>query len=94
MGGVTSMLTYLLMIWGSITAVLVVLVIYGNTLSIREDDEIYLNRTEERMMATEQRALIGKMNRLARAITVAAVVSGIFLLASASVWVWMRLYGS
>jgi len=53
-----------------------------------------LNRTEERMMATEQRALIGKMNRLARAITVAAVVSGIFLLASASVWVWMRLYGS
>jgi len=40
MGGVTSMLTYLLMIWGSITAVLVVLVIYGNTLSIREDDEI------------------------------------------------------
>lgn len=94
MGGVPSMLAYLLIIWGSITAVLVVLVIYGNALSTREDDEIYLNRTEEKMMATEQRELIGKMNSLARVITVLAVISGIFLLASASVWVWIGLYRS
>jgi len=94
MGGVPSVLAYLLMIWGSITAVLVVLVIYGNALSTREDDEIYLNRTEEKMMATEQRELIGKMNSLARVITVLAVISGIFLLASASVWVWIGLYRS
>lgn len=94
MGGIPSTLAYLLMTWGAITGVLVVLVIYGNALSTREDDEIYLNKTEEAMMATEQRMLIGKMNRLARVITVLAVMSGIFLLASASVWVWIGLYGS
>jgi hypothetical protein len=89
----SSALTYLLIISGAITAVLVVLVIYGNALDSREDDEIYLNKTEENM-AGDQRALIGKMNRLARVITVVAVVAGIFLLASAGVWVYIGLYKS
>ena len=44
MGAIPGTLAYLFMIWGVITAVLVILVIYGNTLSIREDDEIYLNK--------------------------------------------------
>jgi hypothetical protein len=39
-----------------------VLVRYGNTLSIREDDEIYLNRAEDRIMAAEQKVLITKMD--------------------------------
>ena len=94
MGGIPNTLAYLLMIWGAITAVLVVLVIYGNALSTREDDEIYLNKTEESMMADEQRTLIGKMARLARVITVLAIMSGVFLLASAGVWVWIGLYKS
>jgi hypothetical protein len=94
MGGMLNTLTYLLTTWGAITAVLVALVIYGNALSTREDDEIYLNKTEESMMATEQRTLIGKMTRLARVITVLAVMSGVFLLASAGVWVWIGLYKS
>jgi len=89
-----SALTYLLVISGAITAVLVVLVIYGNALDSREDDEIYLNKTEENVMADGQRALIGKMNRLAGVITVVAVVAGIFLLASAGVWVYIGLYKS
>jgi hypothetical protein len=94
MDGIPNTLAYLLMIWGAITAVLVVLVIYGNALSTREDDEIYLNKTEESMMADEQRTLIGKMTRLARVITVLAIMSGVFLLASAGVWVWIGLYKS
>jgi hypothetical protein len=94
MGGIPNTLAYLLMIWGAITTVLVVLVIYGNALSTREDDEIYLNKTEESMMADEQRTLIGKMTRLARVITVLAIMSGVFLLASAGVWAWIGLYKS
>ena len=52
MGGIPTTLAYLLITWGAITAVLVALVIYGNTLSIRENEEIYLNQEEEKMMAT------------------------------------------
>ena len=91
MGGVPGSLAYLLMAWGIVTAVLVGLVIYGNTLSIREDDELYLNQAEQTMMASEQRALIGRMKRLSKIIISLAVVSGVLLLGSAGVWVWIGL---
>ena len=89
-----SALTYLLIISGAITAVLVVLVIYGNNLDSREDEEIYLNKSEEKTKGGEQRALIGKMNRLARVITIVAVLAGVFLLASAGVCAYIGLYKS
>jgi hypothetical protein len=91
---VSSTLPYLLVISGAITAVLVVLVIYGNNLDSRSDEEIYLNKTEEKMMGAQQRVIVGRMNRLARVITVLAVVAGAFLLASAGVWAYIGLYKS
>ena len=94
MAGITSILGYLLMASGAASAILAVLVIYGNALDNREDEEIYLNKSEEKMMAGEQPALIGKMNRLARVIKVAAVTAGVFLLASAGAWAWVGLYKS
>jgi len=92
MNGMPATLSYLLITWGTITAVLLALVIYGNTLSIREDDEIYLNRTEDHMMAAEQRVLITKMDRLMRVIMVLASVSGILLIASAGLWAWIGFH--
>jgi hypothetical protein len=92
MGGVPVPLAYLLLCWGAITAVLLVLVIYGNTLSIREDTELYLNKAEDHMMAAEQKVLIGKMDRLKRVIIILAVFSGILLLVSAGVWVWIGFH--
>lgn len=94
MGGVPTPLAYLFMSWGAITAVLLILVIYGNTLSIREDDELYLNKSEDHMMAGEQRILIAKMDQLKRVIVVLAILSGILLVASAGVWAWIGLYQS
>jgi hypothetical protein len=94
MGGMANVLTYLLVFCGAVTAVLVVLVIYGNVLDSRDDVEIYLNKTEEKVMAGDQPALIGRMNRLARVIIVLAVISGVSLLVSAGIWTWIRLYNS
>jgi hypothetical protein len=92
MGGVPTPLAYLLLCWGTVTAVLLVLVIYGNTLSIREDTELYLNKAENEMMAAEQKVLVAKMQRLKRVIVVLAAFSGILLLVSAGVWVWMGFH--
>ena len=91
MGGLSNVMTYLLMFCGGLSAVLVILVVYGNVLDTRADEEIYLNKTEERMMASDQPALIGKLNRLARVITVLAIVTGIFLLTTAGIWVYIGL---
>ncbi len=94
MSTLATMLTYLLIAGGAASAVLVVLVIYGNVLDTRADEEIYLNKTEEKMMASEQPELIRKMNRLSRVIMVLAVTAGVLLLASAGVWVWIGLHRS
>jgi len=70
-------------------AITMVLVIYGNALSTREDDELYLNKAEQAMMASEQKMLIGKMHGLARVIFGFAVVAAVLLAVSAGLWVWI-----
>ena len=80
-----SSLAYLLLSWGVITAVLVGLLIYRAVLSTREDDQILLNKAEVSMMAGEQQALIGKLERLGKPITWLAVLSGLLLVGSAGV---------
>lgn len=91
MGVVRSPLEILLMLWGAVTAVLVVLVIYGNTLDSHEDEEIYINKEEEKMMGGEQKVLVAKMERLKKVILSLAVVSGVLLLTSATIWVYIGL---
>jgi hypothetical protein len=63
-------------------------------LDTRADEEIYLNETEEKMLASEQPSLISKMNHLSRVITVLAIITGVSLLATAGIWVYIGLYRS
>jgi hypothetical protein len=89
MGDVSGPLAYLLLSWGSITLVLVVLLVYRATLSSKEDDQLYLNKAEVSMMGSAQAAVITRLNRLSKPIFALAILSGILLLASASLWVWI-----
>ena len=91
MGGIQAPLSYLLMACGASTVVLIVLVIYGNSLSVREEDQIYLNKGDEVMLAADQRILVAKMDRLEKMIFTLAVITGILVVSSASVWIWMGL---
>jgi len=89
MGDISGPLAYLLLSWGMITVALVVLLIYRTTLSSKEDDQLYLNKAEVSMMGSDQAVLITRLNRLAKPIVALAILSGILLLASASLWVWI-----
>jgi hypothetical protein len=91
MGGIQAPLSYLLIACGVATTVLIVLVIYGNSLSVREEDQIYLNKGDEAMMAADQRTLVGKMDRLEKVIFALAVIAGILVVASTAAWIWMGL---
>ena len=92
MFGLTMMMRYFFGA-GILTAgITIVLVIYGNALSTREDDELYLNKAEQAMMASEQRMLIGKMHGLARVIFGFAVVAAVLLAVSAALWVWIGFH--
>jgi hypothetical protein len=88
MGDITGPLAYLLLAWGVITVALVVLLVYRTTLSTKEDDQLYLNKAEVSMMGSDQAVLISRLNRLTKPILALAILSGILLLMSASLWVW------
>lgn len=84
---VSPLLKSLMIIWGVITAGLIFLLIYRGTLSNREDDQIFLDAAEE-SMAKEQRALIARIERLSRPITLLIVASCVLFLIGAGMWVW------
>jgi hypothetical protein len=89
---VAMMLMRLFLIAGVATgAITFALVIYENSLSIREDDQLFLNKAEQTIMASEQRKLVGQLRWLARLIYVFAAITAVFLLASAGLWVWIGL---
>jgi len=89
MGDISGPLAYLLLFWGLITTALVALLVYRVTLSNREDDQLYLNKAEVEMMGSDQAAVITKLNRLGRPIWALAILSGLLLIASAGLWVWI-----
>jgi hypothetical protein len=89
MGDISGPLAYLLLSWGLITLALVALLVYRATLSSKEDDQLYLNKAEVAMMGSSQAAINSQLNRLAKPILALSILSGILLLASASLWVWI-----
>lgn len=91
MAGLPGPLAYLLLSWVVVTSVLVVLVVYRTTLSTKEDDQLYLNKAEAAMMGGEQRVIIGKLEKLNKPILLLAVLSGILLVATGAVWVYIGL---
>jgi hypothetical protein len=77
----------LLVAWGVVTAALVFLLIYRGTLESREDDQIFLDAAEE-SMASEQRAIVARIDKLSRPITALIVASVVLLLIAAGMWLW------
>jgi hypothetical protein len=80
-------LTLLMISWSVITVTLVILVVYRGTLSSREDDQIFIDAAEQHHYQ-DQQAIIARISRLTKPIIALAVVSGVLLLASASLWMY------
>jgi len=77
----------ILIAWGVVTAALVCLLIYRGTLETHEDDQIFLDAAED-SMASEQRALVGRIEKLSGPITLLTVASSALLLVVAGIWLW------
>jgi CobQ-like glutamine amidotransferase family enzyme len=77
----------LLVVWGVVTAVLIVMLIYRSTLSTREEDQIFLGGGED-TLAAEQRVLVARIEKLSRPIMALMVASGALLAITAGVWLW------
>ncbi len=86
----SSTLTGLLVIWGVLTAVLVILLIYRSTLAMREDDQLFLNDSESHMQI-EQQEVISRLNKVNLPVRILGGASGLLILVIAGMWIYEGL---
>ncbi len=86
----TAPVFYLLIVWGIVTAVFVILLIWRGLLSSHEDDQIFLDAAEEHM-AREQRELVAKITTLSRPLLITGILSGVLLLLAGGLWIYEGL---
>jgi hypothetical protein len=77
-------------VWGVLTGVLVVLLIYRSTLTMQEDDQLFLDDTRS-AMEQEQLELMSKVNKLNPFVKVLGAASGIMFLVLAGMFIYQGL---
>ncbi len=83
-------LTALLVVWGVITVVLIVLLIYRSTLSMQEDDQLFLDDSESHMQR-EQALVLKRLERLQWPLRFLGAASGLLILVIFGLWLWRGL---
>lgn len=77
-------------IFGLFAAGLIVLLIYKSTLTMHEDDQLFLDTTNSHMQE-EQTELLTKVNKLTLPMRVFSIGSGVFLLAFLALLIYQKL---
>ncbi len=85
-----SSIMMLAIAWGAITTVLVLLLIYRSTLSIHEDNQLFLDDSESHMQL-EQQQLIVRMNKLQPFVRLFGFASGLLIVLIAGLWIWQGI---
>jgi hypothetical protein len=85
-----SPLLWLGIVWGALTAVLVILLIYRSTLTMHEDDQLFLDESESHM-EKEQIELMKKVDRLNPFVRWLGAASGLLILVIAGLAIYQGL---
>ncbi|PYV98676.1 MAG: hypothetical protein DMG89_10490 [Acidobacteria bacterium] len=83
-------LTWLLIAWGVLTAFLIILLIYRSTLTMQEDDQLFLDESESHM-AQEQMELMAKVNKINPMVKALGATSGVMFLVIAGLFIYQGL---
>ncbi len=76
--------------WGVVTTVLIVLLIYRSTLTMQEDDQLFLGESESHM-EKEQIEIMAKVNKITPLVKWMGAASGVLLLVIAGLAVYQGL---
>jgi len=85
-----SALTMLLIVWGVLTALLIVLLIYRSTLTMHEDDQLFLDEAESHMQQ-EQIDNARRMERVRPFVRLLGAASGLLILVIAGLFVYGKV---
>ena len=86
----TPGLLWLLIVWGVLTGVLIILLIYRSTLTMQEDDQLFLDESAS-AMAREQMELMAKVNKINPLVKILGATSGVMILVIAGWAVYLGL---
>ncbi len=85
-----SMLMWPLIIWGVLTTLLIILLIYRSTLTMHEDDQLFLDESASGM-AQEQAELMAKLNKVTPFVKWLGAASGALILVIAGLAIYQGL---
>ncbi|MDR3747203.1 MAG: hypothetical protein P4M04_03450 [Acidobacteriota bacterium] len=85
-----SLIMMLLIVWGALTVVLILLLIYRSTLTLHEDDQLFLDDASA-SLRVEQEQLQLRMRKVAPYVRVLGVLSGVLILVIAGMAVWQQI---
>jgi len=78
---------------GILTGILIILWIYKSTLTMHEDDSIFLNETESQMHK-DQVEVLAKMKKITPILKVLGALSGLMILVIAGLFIYQGLNAS
>lgn len=84
------MMPALFTLWGGLTLALVVLLIYRGTLTMHEDDQLFLDSAEDHMQK-EQQELLLKMNKITPWVRVLGACSALLIFVIAGISLYTNL---
>ena len=85
-----SLFNTIVIVWGVLTTVLVLLLIYRSTLSMHEDDQLFLDNSKSHLQQ-EQKELLDKFARVNPIIRIFGSASGLLVLVISGLWVYESL---
>jgi uncharacterized membrane protein SpoIIM required for sporulation len=86
----SQMMLGMLILWVSLTAILVVLLIYRGTLTMHEDDQLFLDSAEDHMQK-EQQELIAKVNKINPWVRILGTCSALLIVVIAGTYFYTHL---
>ena len=85
-----QILMWPLIVWGVLTTILIVLLIYRSTLTMHEDDQLFLDESESHM-EREQIELMQKVNKVTPFVKWLGAASGVLILVIAGLAIYQGL---
>jgi hypothetical protein len=80
----------LMVVWGVLTTILIILLIYRSTLTMREDDQLFLDEAESQM-EQEQVELMRRVRKVNPLVRVFGGLSGLLIIVIAGLWIYQGL---
>jgi hypothetical protein len=85
-----GMLMWPLVVWGILTAVLIILLIYRSTLAMHEDDQLFLSESESQM-ERDQIEIMQKLNKVTPIVKWLGAASGALILVIGGMALYQQL---